>query len=248
LVLVHGFAGSAASWEQVLPTLQASRRVLVPELVGHARSDAPRDLAPYSVEAAADQLAEALERCGVGSADWLGYSLGGRVALTLALRAPARVRRLVLVSCSAGIRDEAERAARRKQDEAWAESALRDGVPAFVEAWLAQPLFASLREAPATLAAARRERQGHAAHGLANTLRGMGQGAMAPLWERLQEVQAPTLLLSGARDPDYVAGMRAMAAAMARARQVVLPGAGHAIPTEQPAALAHHALQFLAHD
>ncbi|HEV8359476.1 MAG TPA: 2-succinyl-6-hydroxy-2,4-cyclohexadiene-1-carboxylate synthase [Candidatus Thermoplasmatota archaeon] len=245
LVLVHGFAGSAASWEPVLPALREGRRVVVPELVGHARSDAPASLAPYRIEAVARQLVAVLDARGIAQADWVGYSLGGRVALTLALAAPQRVRRLVLASCSAGLRDDPERAARRAADEVWAERALKEGVQAFVDAWLAQPLFATLREDPAMWERARRERLGHTAQGLANALRGMGQGATPPLWDRLAEVAAPTLLVSGARDADYVARMRAMAAAMPQARQELVPGAGHAVHAEQPAAFAAVVRKFL---
>jgi 2-succinyl-6-hydroxy-2,4-cyclohexadiene-1-carboxylate synthase len=246
LVLLHGFTGSAATWEPLLPELAAHARTVGFDLVGHGRSDAPEDLRHYSVEAASRQALAVADALGVERADWLGYSMGGRVALHLALDAPHRVRRLVLESCSPGILDAKQREARRLQDEALAARIGKDGLEAFVDAWMAQPLFASQqRMGPAWLSAQRGLKLQQKARGLANSLRGMGQGAMAPLHPRLARLKPPALLVSGALDAKYGALMDDMAAAMPRARRAVVPDAGHAAHAERPEAFLEAVLPFL---
>ena len=88
-------------------------------------------------------LTALLDRLGIARAPVVGYSMGGRVALHLALGAPERVAALVLESASPGIADAAQRAARVKSDEALADDIERLGIEAFVDRWEAQPLFAS---------------------------------------------------------------------------------------------------------
>ena len=115
-----------------------------------------------------------------------GYSMGGRLALALALRIPQRVRRLVLVSASPGLADDGERAARRAADEALADRIEAIGVEAFAREWAAQPLFAG--QPPEVAAAAHADRLRRSAAEHAAQLRGLGTGVMPPLWERLGEL------------------------------------------------------------
>jgi 2-succinyl-6-hydroxy-2,4-cyclohexadiene-1-carboxylate synthase len=166
---------------------------------------------------------------------YCGYSLGGRLCLRLALDRPDLVRGLVLVGASPGIADPDARARRRAADEALAAGIERDGVAAFLDRWLAGPLFASL---PAE-AAGRAERLANTADGLASALRRLGPGAQAPLWDRLGALRPPTLLVAGAKDAKFAAIARRMAdAAGGHARVALVPGAGHAVPLERPAELA----------
>jgi 2-succinyl-6-hydroxy-2,4-cyclohexadiene-1-carboxylate synthase len=170
-----------------------------------------------------------------GAGVYCGYSLGGRLCLRLALDRPDLVRGLVLVGASPGIADPDVRARRRAADEALAAGIERDGVAAFLDRWLAGPLFASL---PAE-AAGRAERLANTADGLASALRRLGPGAQAPLWDRLGALRPPTLLVAGAKDAKFAAIARRMAdAAGGHARVALVQGAGHAVPLERPAELA----------
>ena len=130
-----------------------------------------------------------------------GYSMGGRLALALALRTPERVRRLVLVSASPGLADADERAARRRADEALADRIEAIGVEAFAREWAAQPLFAGQPARVAAAAHADRLRRTAAEH--AAQLRGLGTGVMPPLWERLGELAMPVTLVVGERDAKF---------------------------------------------
>jgi 2-succinyl-6-hydroxy-2,4-cyclohexadiene-1-carboxylate synthase len=164
-----------------------------------------------------------------------GYSLGGRVALHVALAAPERVRQLVLVSTSAGIGDEAERAARREADERLALALEREPLERFIERWQAQPLFAG--DPLDVLARAKEDQRRNRPEPLAAALRALGAGAMEPLWARLCELQMPVVLVAGERDAKYRALAERMAREIAHARVVVLRG-GHRVPLEDPDGLA----------
>lgn len=233
LVLLHGFTGSAATWEGVRTLLGARRRVVALELPGHGRSPAPEP--PGGLAELARAAVATAARLGAGRADWLGYSLGGRIALRVALDHPAAVSRLVLESASPGIADDAARAARAAADDALAARITQDGLAWFVDHWMAQPLFASQRRLdPAVLARERRLRLAQSAGGLAAALRALGVGRQAPLWDRLPAMTAPALLVAGAGDARYVAIARAMAARLPDARLAVVPDAGHTVHLENP--------------
>jgi 2-succinyl-6-hydroxy-2,4-cyclohexadiene-1-carboxylate synthase len=173
---------------------------------------------------------------------YVGYSLGGRLCLRLALTRPDLVRALVLVGASPGIADPGERAARRAADERLADEVERDGVAAFLDRWLAGPLFATL---PAE-AAGREQRLANTAEGLAGALRRLGTGVQEPLWDRLAGLRPPALLVAGERDPKFTGLARRMAAAIGpSARVAVVGGAGHAVHLERPAELAALVEEFL---
>ena len=222
LVLLHGFTQTGASWDGV-----------VRELAGRYRALAP-DLGAGPWEAELDRLARVVPPAFTLA----GYSLGGRLALALALRMPERVERLVLVSAGPGLADEGERAARRAADEALAERIEAIGVEAFAREWAAQPLFAGQ---PAEVAAAAHEdRLRRSAPEHAAQLRGLGTGVMPPLWERLGELDMPVTLVVGEQDAKFVALAEQMHARLPQAELVVVPGAGHAVHLEAPAAIAAH--------
>ncbi|HET9442748.1 MAG TPA: alpha/beta fold hydrolase [Acidimicrobiales bacterium] len=236
LVLVHGFTQTGRSWGPVLERLAADRQVLAVDAPGHGRSG------HYQVG-----LWEAARLLGeVGNeAAYLGYSMGGRLVLHLALAAPYLVRRAVLVSTTAGIDDEHRRTARRAADEVLAAGLESDGVDAFLRRWLADPLFETLPAEAAGLEA-RRE---NTAEGLAAALRLLGTGSQEPLWDRLGSLAMPALLVAGERDERFVDLAARLAAGWGGpARVAVVPGAGHAVHLEQPDAFAEVVLPFLAGD
>jgi len=245
LLLLHGFTGSAATWRPLAPEWAAFRTIAV-DLIGHGASDAPADEARYTMEPCAIDLTALLDALGVGRAAVLGYSLGGRVALHLALAAPARVAALVLESASPGIEDAAERDARVAADRALADDIERDGIEAFVDRWERLPLWSTQAALPADVRASlRAQRLANDARGLANSLRGMGAGAQASLWDRLGELRMPVLLIAGGLDAKYRDIARAMQQRIDGARVEIMEGAGHAVHLERPAAFASPVKEFL---
>jgi 2-succinyl-6-hydroxy-2,4-cyclohexadiene-1-carboxylate synthase len=229
VVLLHGFAGTGRAWDPVVERLDPERYTpLVPDLRGHG---AARDARPVSFAACvADVLGAAPERFVL-----CGYSMGGRIAQHVALAAPERIERLVLVATTAGIADETERADRRAADERLASFADGASIERFADRWTAQPLFAGTPPAAARLW--REDLLRNDPHGLAAVLRAMGTGAMEPLWERLDRLTMPVTVLAGAEDPKFVALGERLAAALPDAELVVVPGAGHGLPREAPEAV-----------
>ena len=247
VLVLHGFTGNAGSMRVATDTLAANHRVLAVDLVGHGESDAPHEVGPYAMDACVGQLVRVLDACAVERAALVGYSMGGRTALQLAAAHPDRVASLLLVGASAGLADASARADRVRSDEALADEIERDGVEAFVDRWMALPLFASQKRLGGdALAEARAQRLTNRAHGLANSLRGMGTGAQRPLHDGLEQLATPTCFAVGDEDAKFRAIADELAARMPRARVAVVEEAGHAAHLENPEAFARLAQEFLA--
>ena len=231
VVLLHGFAGTGRAWDPVVERLDRERYTpLAPDLRGHGSA---RDARPIAFDAVvADVLAAAPPRFAL-----CGYSMGGRIALHVALAAPERIERLILVATTAGIDDEGERAARREADERLAAFAEAATIEQFADRWAAQPLFAATPPEAARIW--REDLLRNDPRALAAVLRGLGAGAMKPVWDRLPELTMPATVLAGERDGKYVAiaGER-LVTGLPHAELAIVPGAGHGLPREAPEAIA----------
>ena len=229
VVLLHGFSGTHRAFDAVVASLDRERyRPLALDLPGHGAAGRVRPITFDSCTAAVLDAAPA-------RFDLCGYSMGGRIALHVALAARERVRRLVLVSTSAGIEDAAERARRRETDRALADRLEGEPLEDFVARWRTQPLFAD--DPPRVDALAREDQRRNRPQDLAEVLRGVGAGEMAPLWRRLGELTMPAVVVAGERDKRYVALGRRMAAALAHGEPEVIAG-GHNLALENPQGVA----------
>jgi len=191
-----------------------------------------------SLDDAADLLADVLEPEPFVLA---GYSFGARVALHFALRHQGRLTGLVLLGASRGIKDEVEREERRRRDEALADRIELIGTDAFLDEWLAQPMFATLPSDPLERAARSSDPSG-----LANSLRRAGTGTQAWLEPRLSSINVATLAIAGGLDRKFLVEADAIARSVAKGRHVVIPGAQHAAHLERPDDVARHVLDFIA--
>ncbi len=236
-LLLHGFTGDTTTWCRARDVLRRHGRTVAVDLVGHGQSPAPEDLGPYTMPACLDQLDAVLERLDLPGAWAVGYSMGARVALHWAVHRPQHVLGLILESASGGLETAAARAERVALDEALAARIVKGGMKAFVEEWLEQPLFAGLKRLPkAAYDAQMDQRLLNRTVGLVNSLRGMGAGAMAPVWAEVPNLAVPTLLLAGEQDAKYVALARRLAGLIPGSRCEVIAGAGHSVHVEQPEA------------
>lgn len=242
---LHGFTGSSETWKPHLAALSAFTTIRI-DFLGHGRSDAPAAIQRYGMDACIDDLLVIQDRLDIERCAIVGYSMGGRVAMRVALRAPERLWVLVLESASPGIANHQERQTRVLQDARLAARIRKEGVAAFADYWQALPLFASQSRLPdAVRQALRKQRLQHTAEGLANSLVGLGAGRQEPALQRLRELRMPVLLLAGALDAKYCELAHDMASVLPQCRTRMVPDAGHAVHLEQPAAFDDAVREFL---
>ncbi len=192
LVLCHGFTQNRGCWGPFADDLARDHHVVLVDAPGHG--DSGHD------DADLDHSAALLGAVG-GRAVYVGYSMGGRMALHLALAQPHLVEGLVLIGATAGLESENERHERRAADEALAVRLLDEGLEAFIDRWLAGPLFADLTPVVAARAARLRNRP----EGLAASLRNVGTGSQRSLWPLLAGLGMPVSALAGTSDAKFSA-------------------------------------------
>ena len=246
LVALHGFTGSVQTWSSFSQAAEAEFTIVAVGLPGHGASDSPPDSRLYTMERHVQALAEILDRLGLERVAWLGYSLGGRIALSAAVALPERTTALVLESASPGIASEEERQQRTREDEALACWIEEVGVQRFVEYWESLPLWHSQKRLPSVMRdGLRSQRLRNNPYGLANSLRGVGTGAQPPLHDRLEEITAPALLVAGEEDQKFSGIARKMHRSIPRSRLETVPGVGHAVHLEQPEIFSRAVTGFL---
>ncbi len=233
VLFLHGFMGRANDWWPVIEEMQAAYHCLAVDLPGHGSSTARSEEA-YTMENTAQAVLDVLDREGIAQGAIVGYSMGGRLALYLAVHFPERCRLLVLESASPGLATEEERAARRVVDESRARRLEREDLDTFLDDWYRQPLFASLAGHEGLVEALIARRCANDRRALARSLRGMGTGRQPSLWEELGALQVPTVALAGALDARYVSLARQMADRSRLIHVDIVEAAGHNIHVEQP--------------
>lgn len=234
IVLVHGFTQTHSCWGGLDQYLALDHEVIAVDAPGHGHSSS---IALDLVEGSA-----ALGEAG-GHGTYLGYSMGARLCLHLALARPELVRALILVGVSAGIEDDSARRDRAALDEKRARQLETDGLDAFLEAWLAQSMFANIPENALCMDA----RHSNTVEGLASSLRLAGTGSQEPLWPHLSNLHMPVLLIAGERDTAFVDQARRIATNIGSGATVsIIKSAGHAAHLEQPDAFLHTLKTWLA--
>jgi 2-succinyl-6-hydroxy-2,4-cyclohexadiene-1-carboxylate synthase len=222
-------------WEPVLDALDPRGPVALATLPGHG----PEPWIPEAdgFEAVAEALAGAMP---FEEPSWLvGYSMGARVGLAMALARPERFAGMVLVGVDPGLRTGEARAARVAWDEARAAEIEAQGVARFAESWERLPLFETQGELPEYVRARQREaRKEHTVAGLAWAMRALGLGRMPSLWERMQGCERAVYVVTGELDRKFVALGEKITATVPRAKHRVVEGVGHNVALEAPGKLA----------
>jgi len=267
LVMIHGFAGSPASWDEVVALLPAAGTVIRPVLLGHdpAMTPPPPSVRPASPSAQADRdpavagvdrgvppegdrdsfvtevdrLAALVTERASSGVHLVGYSLGARLALGMLVRHPVLACSATLIGVNPGLADDSQRLARRDSDEGWARQLEDEGLEGFLAAWQTQPLFAGQRR----LSAAAQGRQDAIRarldpRGLAVAMRRLSLGAMPDWWPELSGITVPVTLVAGAADEKFLAMAARAAAELPHGRFHVVAGAGHNVVLERPLAIA----------
>jgi 2-succinyl-6-hydroxy-2,4-cyclohexadiene-1-carboxylate synthase len=246
LVLLHGFTGNSEIWQPFIDALARNYRVITVDLPGHGLTQVTGDASRYQMAQIAADLESLLKRLAAVPAHWLGYSMGGRLALYIAAMKPHLVSSLILESASPGLATLADRYRRRLSDEALADRIIAIGVPAFVDEWEKSPIFSTQERLPDDVRSTlRTQRLKNSATGLANSLRGMGTGTQPSLWAELININSKVLLLAGEHDQKFIGINRRMVAKIPDATLTIIPGAGHTIHLEQPDQYISTILEFL---
>ncbi|HVA81326.1 MAG TPA: 2-succinyl-6-hydroxy-2,4-cyclohexadiene-1-carboxylate synthase [Candidatus Binataceae bacterium] len=247
VVLLHGFTGDKDIWLELRERLAANRRVISFDLPGHGGTRIGDRIENYSIESAAAMLVTALTTTlSIPRFTLIGYSMGGRLALFIALRYAASVSRLVIESASAGISDPGERARRRADDTALAEFIRAKGIVAFVDRWEAMALFQSLAALPPeTLRKLREQRLTCSPAGLACSLLAMGSGSQPWLGGELPQLRLPVLVMAGALDRKFADLGGSLSSVIPGSRLQIIDRAGHLPHLERPARFLRIVTDFL---
>jgi 2-succinyl-6-hydroxy-2,4-cyclohexadiene-1-carboxylate synthase len=248
LVLLHGFTGSSQNWKHIIGNLSMFKIILI-DIVGHGYTDSPVDPARYRMQEVVEDLLCILDELNIEKANILGYSMGGRLALSFAAVYPNRVNKLILESSSPGLKGAEEREKRKQADERLAAEIVEEGIVQFVEKWENIPLFATQNRLPIDKRNAIREKRlQNSSIGLANSLIGMGTGAQPSLWHRLQDIKVPVLILCGELDKKFCTIAKSMHMLLSQSVVKEINDAGHAIHVEQPRIFGKIVNEFLIFD
>lgn len=244
VVFLHGFMGSASDWREAAEALSAERFCVAVDLPGHGGSvGLPPET--YTMEGAARGVVAVLDERRLESATFVGYSMGGRLALYLAIHHPERCAGLFLESSSPGLEGDARREARRRVDEERAARLESGDFEVFLREWYGQSIFASLARDGGLLQKTISERLRNDPAELAKSLRGMGTGSQPSLWDELGRLRVPTLAVTGELDEKFTALARRMDSLNPGVRPVVVPDVGHNVHAEAPLAYLERLRCFL---
>jgi 2-succinyl-6-hydroxy-2,4-cyclohexadiene-1-carboxylate synthase len=244
VLFLHGFMGSSADWREVMTALEDRTFCIAVDLPGHGAS---LRLLPesYTIEGTARAVIRTLDELEVGRPVIAGYSMGGRLALYLALRHPERCAGLFLESASPGLESAEERTARRAADEERAKRLESGDFEEFLEDWYWQPLFASMARDRNLLRQTLEARRSNDPGEMARSLRGMGTGSQPSLWGELEGLAVPALAVAGQLDEKYVRVSSRLSSIHPQIESVVVPEAGHTVHAETPASYISLLARFL---
>ncbi|GAB2543856.1 2-succinyl-6-hydroxy-2,4-cyclohexadiene-1-carboxylate synthase [Gracilibacillus alcaliphilus] len=229
VVFLHGFTGTVATWYPFRKLLPDHQLILI-DLPGHGKTKAKT----ASLRQCCQDIQQVLAKLGVKSFHLVGYSLGGRTALTLASLFPDHVQSLLLESASPGIMEHEARQQRQKQDQQLAQFIREHPIEAFVDYWENIPLFSAQKKLPADKQAViRAERLSQSRAGLAHSLEVMGTGVMSSCWGSLPDLVMPIVLVVGEQDQKFVQINQQMDQLLVNSRLIQVKEAGHAIHVEQ---------------
>ena len=245
ILFLHGFMGSSTDWTETMSALESRFHCIAPNLPGHGGSLRLPYPDSYTIEGASKELIGLLDARNISKAVIVGYSMGGRLALYLALRHPERCAALFLESASPGLETEPVREARRETDEKRALRLETGDFESFLEDWYRQPLFASLARDEALLRRTIEARRRNDPAELAKSLRGIGTGRQPSMWDELPGLRVLTLAIAGELDEKYAEIARLMESLAPRIRTATIPDAGHNPHAENPKAYTKYLEGFL---
>jgi 2-succinyl-6-hydroxy-2,4-cyclohexadiene-1-carboxylate synthase len=245
LLFLHGFTGRANDWSAVFERLSNQFLPFAIDLVGHGESDAPEETSPYTIPSIISDINEILDSLHYEKIGIIGYSMGGRIALSYAASYPERLKGIVLESSTPGLRSDKERKERISSDQELIKYIETHGVEKFVDYWLSHPLFNTQAILPRSVRNLNKSRKLKNSHiGLINSLHGSGTGAMAPLWDSLGQIAIPVLLITGELDTKFTEINREVDLLLPDSRHEIVKHAGHNVHLEKQEAFESLIISF----
>jgi 2-succinyl-6-hydroxy-2,4-cyclohexadiene-1-carboxylate synthase len=232
--LLHGFTGSSNDWSEIIPNLNKKFSYVAVDLIGHGLSDSPKGLEHYKTPSLITQLNDIFKHFTKERLILIGYSMGGRAALSYAVDFPEKLAGLSLESSSAGIADQKLRQERILHDEQVIEILENKSLEEFFKFWMSQDLFVTLNSiSEEKLLKAKAEKLLNNKIGLINSLRGFGTGVIPALYDKLHLIDCKTLLITGEIDKKFTQINSELVNLFPSAKHVVLKNAGHNVHFEK---------------
>ncbi|MBZ0200805.1 MAG: 2-succinyl-6-hydroxy-2,4-cyclohexadiene-1-carboxylate synthase [Ignavibacteriaceae bacterium] len=246
LLFIHGFTGSALEWQHIFPLINPAYDCVAVDLVGHGLSDSPESSLYYSASSITSQLYNLIKQLPAKKVILAGYSMGGRAALSFAVKHPSLIKALILESASPGIKDVEERNARINNDERLVEFILTKGSNEFVNHWMNIELFSSQKKLPKDILEQQfRAKLKNNKMGLSNSLIGFGTGTMPQLYDVLEKLNFPALLVTGKLDIKFTQINSKIVFDFKNAAHTVIADAGHNAHLEKPDIFSAELNKFL---
>lgn len=233
IILLHGFTGDSTTWNPLISYLNGSYKVISVDIIGHGQTDSPSDMSRYKMEHVSYDLMLLMEKMSINKAHILGYSMGGRLALSFAMFYPEKVISLILESSSPGLKTLGEREERKKSDALLANMIEEQGIESFIYYWEDISLFSTQKQlSKEKQKQIRNQRLANNKNGLANSLKGMGTGSQPSWWDQLERFNKPVKLICGEADEKFCDIAKEMELKFPDCQLTIVPKAGHAIHVE----------------
>jgi 2-succinyl-6-hydroxy-2,4-cyclohexadiene-1-carboxylate synthase len=245
ILFLHGFLGDCHEFDAVISHFSDRFCCLSFDLPGHGLTEVSGGDRDYTMPNTAQAIILLLQELQISRCRLVGYSMGGRLALYLALHFPHYFTQLVLESASPGLKTPEAQAQRAESDRRLAAELETTDLSTFLTRWYNQPLFASFRLHPEFEQICERRSHHHPA-AIAQSLRHLSTGCQPSLWSHLSQNQLPLLLLVGEQDPKFTTINAEMATTCPTAQLRIIPGCGHNIHIENPQKFAQALGQFFS--
>lgn len=244
--LLHGFTGSSNDWKEIISLLSNKFSYAAIDLIGHGKSESPKEVKLYSADSIVQQLNEMFTHFTNDKFILISYSMGGRAALSYAVKYSSKLSALILESASAGIVDEKLRQERIHSDAQIIKMIEDKSIDEFIDYWLNQDLFATLNNLPKEkFERIKNSKLKIHKLGVINSLKGFGTGVMPPLYNKLHLVKCKTLLITGELDTKFTQINFNFVNSFPSAKHVVVQNAGHNVHLEKPEEFVEFVNEFL---
>ena len=242
ILFLHGFMGNSQVFQPVISLLKDQFSCLAVDLPGHGATKTKKD-EDYAMANTALGLINWLQELNINQTYLVGYSMGGRLALYMAINFPQYFPKVVLESASPGLKSFSERGIRIKRDHHLAEELIKGDFKDFLKRWYENPLFNSLTKHPSFLQLKVMRFKNNPLE-LAKSLQHLGTGTQPSLWSHLPDHKNPLLLLVGESDHKFTRINQQIANLCPAAQLKVVPNCGHNIHFENLELFVAHITKF----